>query len=429
MQQNERYVSIRILNDIDRNGTFSGDAIDNALRKEQFSDKRERAFVTRLTEGTIEKRLTIDYIIDRFSKIKSSKLKPLIRNALRTGIYQIFYMDSVPPSAAVSEAVNIVKAHGMKNLAGYVNAVLRNVLRNKEELEKEISSDICLRYSVPKWLFEYLADNYGEEAAENLLADSESDRPTTIRVNTPLITVNEFSEMLKAQEIKASPGHYSQNALLIEDYDFIRKIKGFKEGYFTVQDESGMAAVEALDIKKGAVVFDLCAAPGGKSLYASIFAGENGIIKSFDISEVKTELIEENAERLKASNIHVEVKDALTFDPDMADSADYVIADVPCTGLGVMGRKNDIKYRVKPEDIGILAEQAVLILENAGRYLKAGGRIMYSTCTVTKEENGQTVDRFMEKHPGYKKIAEKQFLQGIDKCDGFYYCIMEKQYG
>ena len=186
MQQSERYVSIRILNDIDRNGTFSGDAIDNALRKEQFSDKRERAFVTRLTEGTIEKRLTIDYIIDRFSKIKSSKLKPLIRNALRTGIYQIFYMDSVPPSAAVSEAVNIVKAHGMKNLAGYVNAVLRNVLRNKEELEKEISSDICLRYSVPKWLFEYLADNYGEEAAENLLADSESDRPTTISIRNPL---------------------------------------------------------------------------------------------------------------------------------------------------------------------------------------------------------------------------------------------------
>ena len=426
MQQNERYVSIQILNAIDRNGTFSGDAIDSALRKEQFSDKRERAFVTRLTEGTIEKRLTVDYIIDRFSKVKVSKQRPLIRNALRTGIYQIFYMDSVPPSAAVSEAVSIVKAHGMKNLAGYVNAVLRNVIRNKEELEKEISADICLKYSIPKWLYAYLADNYGEEKAEKILADSEAERPTTIRVNTALISVDELSEMLKAEGIRVSPGYYSKNALLIENYDFIRRIKGFREGFFTVQDESGMAAVEALGVRNGATVLDLCAAPGGKSLYAALLAGENGVVKGCDISEAKVGLIEENAERLRIKNIEVDIKDALVYDEAVVGTADYVIADVPCTGLGVMGRKNDIKYRVKPEDIGILAEQAGRILENAGGYLKTGGRLMYSTCTITKEENEPVTDGFLKKHPEYKKMAERQFLQGIDKCDGFYYCILEK---
>ena len=426
MQQNERYISIQILNDIDKRGTFSGEALDGALRKEQFSDKRERAFVTRLTEGTIEKRLTIDAVIDRYSKVKVSKLKPLIRNALRTGIYQIFYMDSVPDAAAVSEAVNIVKAHGMKNLSGFVNAILRNVIRDKEKISEMIESDPCLKYSVPEWLYEYLTRLYGREDAEKILADSENIRPTTIRVNTGLTEKEKLTELLEAQGIKVSPGYYSENALTIEDYDFIRKIKGFNEGFFTVQDESGMAAVEALDIKPGSLCIDMCAAPGGKSLYASSFTGENGVVKSFDISESKTELIEENAERLKAVNVSVAIKDALSFDETLEGTADYVIADVPCTGLGVMGRKNDIKYRVKPDDMKILADQALKILENADRYLRPGGRIMYSTCTITKEENGMVAERFLELHPDHEKLAERQFLQGIDKCDGFYYCIIEK---
>ncbi len=426
MQQNERYISIQILNDIDKRGTFSGEAIDGALRKEQFSDKRERAFVTRLTEGTIEKKLTIDTVIERYSKVKVPKLKPLIRNAIRTGIYQIFYMDSVPDAAAVSEAVNIVKAHGMKNLSGFVNAILRNVIRDKEELRKMIGSDPCLKYSVPKWLYEYLVENYGADYAEKILADTEAFRPTTIRVNTNLVTKEKLTEMLEADGIKVRNGNYSDNSLLIENYDFIRRIKGFREGFFIVQDESGMAAVEALGIKPGSVVIDMCAAPGGKSLYASLFVGKDGLVRSFDISEAKKALIEENAERLKASNVSAFVKDALKYDPELGESADYVIADVPCTGLGVMGRKNDIKYRVKPSDMETLSKQAGSILENADRYLKTGGRLLYSTCTITKEENGMVAQRFLKKHPGYDKIAERQFLQGIDKCDGFYYLILQK---
>lgn len=431
-----RDVALTVLLDIETNHTFSNIALGNSLRKNQFTDKVERAFLSRLVEGVTETKLRLDYVIDQFSKTKVRKCKPVIACLLRMGCYQILFMDGVPDSAACNECVKLAKKHGFAGLSGFVNGVLRTIAREKAGItypdqKKEPEKYLSVLTSTPLWLVQKFVSEYGVEITETILQAAFTDRKTSIRLNIHQIkengeTPDSYKKRLEEAGITVEPGAYYEGAWLLSGYDFIHKIPGYKQGYFTVQDESSMCAVAAADIKSGDLVMDICAAPGGKTTAAAESAWE-GHVLSMDIAEDKLELIEENVERLKLTNVDIRCQDATEYMQEQEENADVVIADLPCSGLGIMGRKNDIKYRETEEQIKSLVELQHTILQNACRYVKAGGTLLYSTCTITKEENVLQVERFLKEHPEYTLKEQRQFLQGIDACDGFYYAVLRRQ--
>lgn len=425
-----RDIALSILLDVEVNNTFSNIAMTKALRQNQFSDKVERAFLTRLAEGTIEYKIRLDYILNQFSKTKMNKCKPVIRNILRMGVYQILFMDSVPDSAACNEAVKLAKKHGFGTLSGFVNGVLRNVSRNKDSISypdktKDLFEYLSVYYSIPRWLVEKIFEDYKEDG-EKIIKASFDERKTSIRVNTTKITKEELSKMLEEKGIEVCDGYYSDKALLIDGYDFIRRVPGYRDGLFTVQDESSMCAVAAAGIKKDDIVYDVCSAPGGKTTAAAEILNGTGHIISMDISEDKLSLIEENVERLGFSNVEIFAHDAKEM-LDKENSADVVIADLPCSGLGILGRKNDIKYRVTKEQLDELVVLQREILDTVHKYVKCGGTLLYSTCTINKCENHENVLWFLEKYPEFKLVEERAFLQGVEACDGFFYAVLKRQ--
>ncbi len=438
-----RDVVLNILSDIENNNTFSNIAITKALKKNQFEAKQDRAFITRLSEGVVETKIKLDYIIDKFSKKPSEKCKPLIRLLLRMGVYQIMYMDYIPDSAVCNEAVKLAKKHGFANLSGFVNGVLRNIARNKDGISMPDKKDrvkyFSVTYSTPEWLCEKILKDYGADG-EKILAASFDERKTTIRVNTVKTTKAWLTEYINSEiagrtavgdktsgSIVMENGYYDENALLISGYDFIRSIPGYRQGLFSVQDESSMCAVRAANIKPYDVVVDVCGAPGGKSLCAAEYMQGKGEIYLRDISEDKLDIMEENVERLGFSDIvHIEKWDAAVPDERLVKRADVVIADLPCSGLGIMGRKNDIKYRITKEQINELVFLQRSILSTVREYVKSGGILLYSTCTINPEENEKNTEWFLKENKDFECEKEHQFLQGTDKCDGFYYAVLKR---
>lgn len=428
-----REVALSILLDMEVNGTFSSAAITKALRQNQFEDKTDRSFVTRLAEGTTEYRITLDYIIDCFSKTEVKKCKPLIRCLLRMGTYQIMHMDGVPDSAACNETVRLAKKHGFSALSGFVNGVLRNIARNKTEIsypseQEEPVRYLSVRYSMPEWLVSKILNDYPEQAA-HILEGTFEERDTTIRVNTCRTSVEELRRMLEDKGICVSAGIYDDKALRIRGYDFIRRVPGYRQGLFTVQDESSMCAVRALGIRPGETVLDVCAAPGGKTTAAAEYLCRTGVVYAMDKTEDKTALIEENVERLGLENVKISVHDATRVMDDLGQEtafADVVIADLPCSGLGIMGRKNDIKYRMTEEQMRELSALQRQILSVAHQYVRPKGRLLYSTCTINPEENEKNAAWFLERHPEFCMEQERLFLPGADACDGFYYALFTR---
>ncbi|MCM1272354.1 MAG: 16S rRNA (cytosine(967)-C(5))-methyltransferase RsmB [Clostridium sp.] len=428
---NARDIVLSILVDIENNDTFSNIAITKALRQIQFENKQERAFITRLAEGVTESKIKLDYIINGFSKTPTEKCKPLIRSLLRMGAYQILYMDSVPDSAVCNEAVKLAKKHNFAGLSGFVNGVLRAIARNKDDIKLPKEADtvnyLSVNYSVPVWLCEKVLQDYPDKGRK-IIEASFQERKTSIRVNELKIKRDALRTYIydkagesEPEKLSVIDGYYDDKALLISGYDFIRKLPGYREGYFTVQDESSMCAVRAAGIRQGDIVIDVCAAPGGKATGAAEFLMGDGTVYARDISEEKLELIEENVSRLGIKNVAISKWDACIFDEALVNKADVVIADLPCSGLGIMGRKNDIKYRINADQIEELIKLQRTILGIVCRYVKAGGILLYSTCTINPEENSDNVKWFLKSHKEFRLVEERQFLQGIDKCDGFYY--------
>lgn len=440
MQKNPREIVLDTLLDIDRHNIYSNMALHTALSSNQFMSKQDRSFISRMTEGVTEQRIRLDYIINQFSKTKVNKCKPLIRCVLRMGVYEIYYMDSVPQEATCNECVKLVSKRGFSGLKGFVNGVLRSICRNREDVHFPERSDgleryYSVKYSIPEEVVNVLLDTYDEETLVSILESGYEKRGTSIRVNTNRISVEAYKKQLENIGIKTAYGAYNDTSLIIDNYDYIRKIPGFFDGFFAVQDESSCLAVKAAGIKEGQTVLDMCAAPGGKTMYAAELTGEKGVVIARDISDEKTELIEENAERMGYNNIKVMVYDALIPDEDLTEKMDVVLCDLPCSGLGIMGRKNDIKYNVTGEKIAELAAMQRLMLENASRYVKLEGVLVYSTCTITRQENEDNVKWFTDNHnfvldslvPYMPEVLHKKadkgymtLLQGIDGSDGFF---------
>jgi len=441
-----RELVLEILIEVFENGGYSNVAIHNTLTKYQFMDKQNRAFLTRLSEGVIERCIEIDYVINCFSNVKVKKMKPVIRNILRMGTYQILFMDQVPDSAACNESVKLATKKGFVNLKGFVNGVLRNISRQKDNLTfpKEGSKEyLSVVYSMPEWILDLWFEEYDKTTVEKICKGFFEDKKTTIRVNTNKITPKVLAEVLKKEEVTVECGTYLPYALNISNYNYLGGLDSFKEGLFQVQDESSMMIAQCAGIKEGQIILDVCAAPGGKSTHAAQFLNNTGQVIARDLTEYKTSLIEENVNRLGLKNVTVQCMDALILDNDSVDFADVVIADLPCSGLGVMKRKGDIKYKTSKEDVFSLAKLQKDILAVVSNYVKPGGVLIYSTCTINKYENMENVNYILENLPYELEtlvpyLPEKmemetckegylQLLPGMDGTDGFFLARFRKK--
>ena len=411
MVVNEREVVLDMLLSL-REGKLSHTILKDTLDSYLYLDKSSRGFITRLYEGTIEKRLYLDFIIDGYSKTPVKKMKPIIMLLLEMAVYQLFSMDRVPDSAAINEAVKLAKKRGLAGLSGFVNGVLRNIARNKENIalpdkNKDLIKYLEIKYSTPRTVVEYLIKDYGNEEAEAILEAFEEKRPLVARATK---NREELIKKLDAEGVRVSTDTIFPESLKILELDSLSYLESFEEGDFVIQDESSQFIGKIVGLPKGARVLDLCAAPGGKSLLFAEMEEVDEII-SCDISESKTELIEDNIRRIGTDKIRTKVNDASLYNPDFVDGFDLVICDLPCSGLGVMGRKRDIKYNVSLDKIRELAILQKKILENAVRYVKKGGRLIYSTCTMTKAENEENFT-FISEFKGFSAVNFSDKIRG-----------------
>lgn len=423
------------------------------LRKNEAWNAQERGFAKRLADGTIRYLIPIDYLLDAFSKTPVRKMKPWLRAVLRVSVFQLMFCEDIPASAACNEAVKLAKQYGFGSLGGFVNAVLRNISQEgKARLDKgmEASAEeaMCLKYSVPLWLIRQWVRDYGAETAETIAAAGTKDSKLTARCNISRVKPEELLASLQKDGVTAEAAVYAENAYHLYGCEGIEKLEAFRNGWFQIQDESSVLAGQAAGIQGGERVLDLCAAPGGKSLHiADLLAsyerknGGQGYLEARDVSEQKLTLIRENLVRLGFENVTLVCADATVFDATKEESADIVIADVPCSGTGVIARKPDIKYNMNEESQKELVKLQQSILKNAVRYVKPGGILIFSTCTLNKDENdsGRTflVEQGMKPDsliPYLPKVlhsedAENGFLQlipGVHATDGFYITRFQK---
>lgn len=427
---NTRELILAILLEVTEEGRYSHLVIRTVLDKYQYLEKRERAFITRVAEGTIQHMTELDYIIDCFSKVKVRKMKPVIRNILRMGVYQIKYMDSVPDSAACNESVKLAVKKGFGTLRGFVNGVLRNISRNIDSVEYPDETADCikaysLRYSMPEWLVKQWMADYGKEQTKQMLAAFLLEGKLTIRTNTAGITPEKLEEVLQAEGVVVNRLDQQKYpclpyAFTIEKFDYLNGLGSFQEGLFYVQDISSMLLTEWASPKKGDYCIDVCAAPGGKAMHIAEKLSGTGHVQARDLTEYKISLIQENIDRQQLTNITACCKDATVYDANSEQSADIVIADLPCSGLGVLRKKPDIKYRVTKKNLEELAELQGKILGTVCNYVKCGGTLIYSTCTVNRMENEENVQKFVESHPEFELEKMQQIFPQEEYGDGFF---------
>ena len=448
MADSPREIILKVLTEISENGIYSHKAIRGALDKYQYLSKRDRAFINRVCEGTVERMIEIDYLIDQVSSVPVEKMKPVIRDILRSAVYQIRFMDSVPAAAAVNEAVHLTQKKGFYNLKSFVNGVLRTMVRNGSRLYmpdpvKEPVKYLSVKYSMPEWLVESWTEEYGDIVTRMMLEACLEERPVTVRFKTDRISKTEIIESLEAQGVTVRKAPYLPYAYYLSDFQYLPALMAFRNGWIYPQDVSSMLVAEACAPRKSDYVIDVCAAPGGKSLHMADIMGGFGMIEARDLTPEKVELIRENVKRADLINIRPVVMDALTYDKNSEGMADIVICDLPCSGLGVISRKSDIKYRVVPEKIDSLVELQRAILRNAAGYVRPGGHLIYSTCTVGHRENIDNMKWFASHFPFepesldpyIPKVLHRlttsegylQMLPGVYEADGFFIARFRKK--
>lgn len=427
---NERELVLDMLLQITRDGEYSHIVIKNVLDKYQYLDKRERAFITRVVNGTLERMIEIDYIINLFSKVKVNKMKPLIRTILRSSVYQMKYMDSVPDSAICNEAVKLAGKRGFVNLKGFVNGVLRNISRNLDKInypdEKDKVSYLSVKYSLPEWLVKQWLNVYDEETVKTIGSAFLEEKPLTVRFNERKIKKEDLVGILKKEGVTVGEVPEIPSALYLSGYDHLSALPSFCEGLYQVQDLSSMQVALWSGVKEGDQVLDVCAAPGGKSIHIAELLNGTGHVEARDLTEYKVDLLRDNIERSGLTNIEAVCQDATVYDPDKKKSADIVIADLPCSGLGVLGKKPDLRYKMNEKTEADLVELQRKILSVVKDYVKPDGKLLYSTCTIHREENEGNVEWFLKEYPEFELVKDKQMIPGKDTGDGFYIAIIKR---
>lgn len=427
---NGRELALSILLAVTKDGEYSHIVISAVLEKYQYLAKQERSFIKRLCQGTLEKMIELDYIINQFSRTKTNKMKPVIRIILQMGVYQLKYMDSVPASAACNEAVRLAEKKGFKNLKGFVNGVLRSISRNldaiayPDEKEQPLYA-LSVRYSIPEWIIGQWSRDYGVKKAKSIAESFSRERRLSIRVNQMKTTPEQLKCALEQKGIKAEMAKLKEYpdfnyAMYLSGYDHIASVPEFENGCFTVQDVSSMFVTHMADPKQGSYVIDVCSAPGGKSLHAAEWMRGSGTVEARDLTEYKVNMIEENRKRCGAANVLVLKRDARILDESAIDKADLVIADLPCSGLGTMKKKPDIRFRMTEETEKSLVLLQREILNTVRWYVKPGGSLLFSTCTIDRMENEENTAWFLNENPQFSLESERQFFPDEGEYDGFY---------
>ena len=426
-----REVALKVLYKIDKEQAYSNIELNEQIRQNRKNlDEKDIGLISELVYGVTTWRLTLDEIIKKYSKIKLKKISPWIINILRMGIYQIIFLDKIPKSAAVNESVNLAKRYGHSSSSNFVNAILRKVEKTDYDDFFEIEDDIdriSKTTSMPKWIVEELVKENGIKIAEQICKNSNLKPNITIRVNRLKIAKKELIQKLEQKGIECKEPENeemnTQDFLILSKVKNIENLQEFKDGFFTIQDLSAGQAAKILDPRPGEMVLDACSAPGGKTTYLAELMENKGKIKAWDIHEHRTKLVEQNANRLGINIIETQVKDATQYDKNLDEKFDKILLDVPCLGIGVIKRKPDIKWQRKPEDIEEITLIQRKILENCSKYLKKGGTLVYSTCSILKEENEEIVMKFLSENKQFEIDGENMvnILPNKEK-DGFFIC-------
>jgi len=416
---NAREAAFGVLLKMERDGAYSNLALDGALKSASLSAE-DSALAAAIVYTATERRLTIDYNLSLYLTQPLKKLRPEVLTALRAGCAQIFFMDRIPASAAVNESVKLVKRADSAYAAGLVNAVLRKAARNGPRLPKRENGEttfLSVKYSCPEWLVKMWSEAYGAENAEGIMAASLEQRASALRVNTLKTTPQELTARLRAEGVETARYELLPNVLLAESLGAAEKLRAFSEGLFHVQDVASGLCCMALGACPGETVMDVCAAPGGKSFTIAQEMRGEGFVKAFDLHANRVGLIESGAARLGIGNIRAEVRDAARFD-ESVEKTDRILCDVPCSGFGVIDKKPEIRYKT-PQDIDKLPDLQYLILCVAAKYLKTGGRLVYSTCTLNPAENEDVCERFLNEHPDFKAVPVLKDVPHYGSGQGF----------
>ncbi|HHW02934.1 MAG TPA: 16S rRNA (cytosine(967)-C(5))-methyltransferase RsmB [Thermoanaerobacterales bacterium] len=396
--KNARELAIRILMD-SQQGSYSNLALNKYLTFDVPA--LDRAFVTELVYGVLKYRIRLDYIISQFSKIELSKMTLPVINILRIGVYQLIFLDKIPEFAAVNESVTLAKKMENPGAAKFVNAVLRNIVRNMKDIAypDPVSQPLEFLekyYSFPKWMVERWINLYGFDFTRDLCEAFNQKPQVCIRVNTLKTNKEELKSILEGEGIKVQPGIMLEEALYIEDVQRLKRLKSFRDGLFQPQDESSMIASRALGAQSGDMVLDVAAAPGGKTTHIAQIMKNIGSITAWDVHPHRVELIKQTCKRLGVSIVDAQARDSRVLDEAQKNRYDKVLVDAPCSGMGVIRRKPDIKWSKKPTDIKSLTVEQQRILRTCSQYVKLNGILIYSTCSIEPEENQQIVKTFLE---------------------------------
>lgn len=435
-----RQIAFEALLKIHKDGAYSNLVLDKFFKDNPDLDERDRAFITNLVYGSLDRMILIDYNLSLYLNQPAKKLKPELHTVLILGAYQILFMDKVPDHAAVSESVQLAKVNKSSFAASLVNAVLRRVADNGLKFPQEMGQTpeyLSVRYSCPQWLAELWTESYGYDNAENLAKSALEAAPVIIRVNNLKTTPEDLMWKLAEEGVIAESAGDGEYSMLLKNTGNIENLTAYKEGLFHVQDLSSQLCCRALDPKENETIFDMCAAPGGKSFTMAELMNGTGRIKAFDIYQSRVDLIKSGAQRLGLENVSTYFSDA-TFYNDNYGLADKILCDVPCSGLGIIRRKPEIRFKNKPE-IDKLPDIQYSILCNAVKYLKPGGRIVYSTCTLNPAENDDVCNKFLAENPEFvradylpeiKRYSENDkfltLMPHIHGTDGFFIAVFDK---
>ena len=421
-----RQTAFEILNKIQRDNSYSNLALDHALDKAD-TDNKDKKFVSALVYGVTERRITLDYNLSLYLSQPIKKLKPEVLTALRLGAYQILFMDKIPVSAAVNESVKLAKKNGAAFASGLVNAVLRKIISNGLKTDGSMS----VNYSAPEWLCDMWCRSYGRENAEKLLKASFGAVDTVLRVNTEKIDADNLINLLAEEGFDCEIGGNVENSAVVKSGGAVHKTEAYKNGLFHVQDVASQLCCKALGVQENETVIDICAAPGGKSFTLAENMNNTGRIISCDIYEHRLKLISDGAQRLGLTNIETVRNDGNVFNPDFP-LADKILCDVPCSGLGVIRKKPEIRFK-KSEEVDKLQDLQYSIMCISSRYLKIGGVMVYSTCSLNPNENEKIVEKFLTEHDNFEGVRVLSDISryGVDTdyltlmphihgCDGFF---------
>ncbi len=407
----ERNYCLKILEDMEEKELFASQVLDDYFYVYDF-DKQQRSFISKIIYGILEQEIYIDYAINQVSKVKVKKMKPVIRHLIRMAAYQIIFMDKVPDHAAINESVKLAKKRKFHQLSGFVNGVLRSLARDKDKIDSKIdklptAKYLSIRYSVAEYLVNKLLEQYESSVLEKFLKESLKEKATIIRTNPLKISLKQVVDELE-EYVVVDQSPLLNNSLRISGYDQLSKLNAFELGHFQVQDESSTLVGYAAKVEAGMKVLDTCAAPGGKTTHLAQLLSDSGKVLACDISPTKLLKIEENIVRLDIGNVELKLQDSTVLNEDYVEAFDVVVCDAPCSGLGILRNKPDIKTNITLEDMDQLIALQGNILDNVKSYVKPGGVLIYSTCTVNKEENLYQVKRFLKKNKNFS-------IEALDK--------------